>query len=243
MMVEKLSTWYNCNTTDTISKHVRLNLISITIKIYYTVILHLSNFYDTNSHHRKTFPTLHLREGVTSGKVIPFNQTLTKKSQTQLKQWIRPGLEWSWGGRANEFMTSHIRQQHCTRLAYMLLSTDDHREQRPQLCGARTGELKTGPWAGNKTLELCRNAEHSSTINTQHTVTPKSHCHHQWTFSSLHEAGQCSSGWNRGLLCLLAPKLVKCVTAITEQCIIQWGEGSCVWFLYTLGYWPIYTAG
>ena len=70
-------------------------------------------------------------------------------------------------------MLSHTRQQHCTRLAWMLRSADDHREQRPQLCGALTGELKTGPWAGNKTLERCRNAEHSG--RQRHTT----HCHSQ----------------------------------------------------------------
>lgn len=42
---------------------------------------------------RKTLtPTLHLGEGVISRKVITFNQTF-KKAPTQLKQWIRPGLQ------------------------------------------------------------------------------------------------------------------------------------------------------
>lgn len=48
-------------------------------------------------------PTLHHREGVTSSKVIPFNQTFKekKKTPTQLKQWIRPGLgvELGWEAR------------------------------------------------------------------------------------------------------------------------------------------------
>lgn len=54
----------------------------------------------------------------------------------------------------------------------MLNWLKDHREQRPQLCGALTEELKTGPLAGNKTLERCRNAEHLSAIYTQRTVNP-----------------------------------------------------------------------
>lgn len=32
-----------------------------------------------------------------------------------------------------------------------------------------------------------------------------------------------------------APKFVKCIIAVTEECMIQWGEGGCVRFLYTLG--------
>lgn len=81
-----------------------------------------------------------------------------------------------------DFMSSHTWNQHCTPQAWMLLSTDDHREQRPQLCGALTGELKTGPWAGNKTLERYRNSVHPSTIATQKTVAPKSPWHHRWPF-------------------------------------------------------------
>lgn len=135
--------------------------------------------------------------------------------------------------KTNEFISSHARQQHFPLLAEMPLRTVDHSEQRPQLCGALTGELKTVPWAGNKTLERCRNSEHSSVVNTQQTVTPKWHCNHHryWPFCRLHETGLCSSGWNRRLLCLLSPKLVKCITAATQQFMKEWGEGNSVWFI------------
>lgn len=166
---------------------------------------------------------------------------------TQQRRWrkvnsekaTKPCLESSRSRKTNEFISSHARQQHCTLLAEMPLRTVDHREQRPQLCGALTGELKTGPWAGNKTLERCRNSEHSSAVNTQQTVTPKWHCNHHhrrryWPFCRLHETWLCSSGWNRRLLCLLSPKLVKCITAATQQCMKEWGEGNSVWFLLYL---------
>lgn len=139
--------------------------------------------------------------------------------------------------KTNEFISSYARQQHFPLLAEMPLRTVDHSEQRPQLCGALTGELKTVPWAGNKTLERCRNSEHSSVVNTQQTVTPKWHCNHHryWPFCRLHETGLCSSGWNRRLLCLLSPKLVKCITAATQQFMKEWGEGNSVWFILYLG--------
>lgn len=93
----------------------------------------------------------------------------------------------------------------------MLNRVKDHREQRPQLCGAQTGELKTGPWAGNKTLEHCRNAEHSE--SHPHTMYCHSKWCYSWTFSSRHQTGQRSRVWNKRTLM----KLVECVSADTEK--------------------------
>lgn len=85
-------------------------------------------------------------------------------------------------------------------LRKMLNGLKDHREQRPQLCGAQAGELKTGPRAGNKTLERCRNAEHLRAIRTQCTVTPNV-ATVELSPVSRHQTGQRSRVWNKGLLC------------------------------------------
>lgn len=61
---------------------------------------------------------------------------------------------------------STLRSVTAAALRKMLNRLKDHREQRPQLCRAQTEELKTGPLAGNITLERCRNAEHLSAIHT-----------------------------------------------------------------------------
>lgn len=109
-------------------------------------------------------PSEHCSKGERNNAIQP---QLQHNAPEQLYRKIRPGLV-----KPNESCHPTQSSVAAAALQKMLNRLKDHREQRPQLCGAQTGELKTGPRAGNRTLERCRNAEHLRAIRTQCTVTP-----------------------------------------------------------------------
>lgn len=164
----------------------------------------VSNFYGKSE---RISPPHYTTEKVSHrAKSYPSTRPLRKKKNANTAQTMDKTRPRSGAGVGGPMNSCRPTRGSNTALAWRrcCAAQTTAREQRPQLCGALTGELKTGPWAGNKTLELCRNAEHSSTIDT-HTT----HCHSQSRAATvaelspgLHETGQCSSVWNRGLLLL-----------------------------------------
>ena len=92
-----------------------------------------------------------------------------------------------------------------------------------------------GPWAGSKkpwSAAGMLSVRAPSTHNTLSLPNPAA------TVTELSPAGMKQGSvqvsGTEDSYAYLHPNL--CVTAVTEQCMIQLGEESCVWFLYTLGY-------